>query len=341
MHHPVRMATAVVVAVAAAIAGGAVTAEPLPEPPSAFDVEIAALCTDVVNDTVQSERFTALGEGAEAGFEVLLAIREERIPDDTEISGWADAIAGQRSAVSDIVTELESYEPANDAVSTELLAWDLVTASGRDLADELSDRLTLLVTGDWDRVVAEWQPLEHDLVLDGELALAVLGQGESSHAARDCYHLFRPTLSVPDSGVEAYVAAAAICSDLVSAEQTSTYGDDLAAMLTVVFDVASGTTEPVDDETLAAMRRLGDHLVDVHEQLSAVDPADTADPDGWQAMLDYVAARGELVAERAAAAESGDEARLIEAFRPGQGRSDVPGWPFGLDRRDCAALQIA
>lgn len=297
------------------------SSEPLPELPPG----LLSTCTQVINDR---DQVVAL-DAARSSEDIYTAALADEVPSAGDLSRWRRTL---EAGIAQTTAELEVLRGA----STDP-AWVAVLIPLEDSLATRTARLEL-ANGPWPvgDDAALFGPI--DLLTDVDAALASLGM-----TGRDCESLAGD--SGPVEAFEEFITSAAIvCSAVLDRRRDLGYPAVQETMLTIVAQVFREEPVEVTDDALDALRAMTTEWEQTADDLATI-PGTVPDEEAWEEAQQIVQDRAALYAERLEALESGDAARIAEAFAPDQpetvdtlGTPDYPWARLELDRRDCRSI---
>ena len=326
----VSVVVAVVMTVAVVGCGGEEAPEPSPSPTSSEPLPelppgLLSTCTQVLNDR---DQVVAL-DAARSSEDVYTAVFADEVPSAADLSRWRRTL---EAGIAQTTAELEVLRSA----STDP-AWSAVLIPLEELLGRLEARLDL-TDASWpvSDDAALFGPI--DLLTDVDAALASLGM-----TGRDCESLAGD--SGPVEAFEEFITSAAIvCSAVLDRRRDLGYSAAQQSMLAAVAQVFREEPVEVTPELLDAMRAVATEWGQTADDLATI-PGTVPDDEAWEGAQQIVQDRADVYAERVEALESGDAARIAEAFAPDLpetvdtlGTPDYPWARLELDRRDCRSI---
>ncbi len=323
---PIRLVALGLTLTLAACGGDGGGPEGTPGPGGSADP--ASLCSEVLD-----ERDEAVGlAGRDAALDVIFWAQRAEPPAAAEAEAAAEAMAPWRDQ---LVADRERLAGA-DVDAADADDWELVVGLLDDEIDRLEERIALLEADD------DWAEAAVGIEFGGA------GAGEDAVAAldalgltgRDC-EVVAANPGTPAEGRDFVVAAAGVCSDIVTRRRAGSFVEDRDRVLQVLVSILDEEDVVADDELTAALDRTLAEWEATRDDLAGVDADDAPDPEGWEQVLRLAEDRVALFEGRAAALETGDQDEIAAAFDPE--RIGEPGWegfePNHLGGRDCRSVE--
>lgn len=328
---PVRLLALVVALTTGLVACGddggddrPVAATDLPASPfNSLPATPAELCTAVLNDR-DAEVAKA---GSDASLDVVLW-SQAGAPGADEVTAAAEAIEAWRDV---LVVDRERLAGAevDDAE-----AWEEVLGLIDAEVERLDERLAIATAPDFAEAT-------EGISLGGPGVDATAAVEELGLTGRDCEAIASFRVGAPAEHAAFYAEAATACATIVTRRRVGGYRADQEASLEVLAAVYREEEIELDEDTIAAVRRLRDEWRATAEDLGAIDPDDAIDPAGWQQVVDLAEQRAEGHGRRLAALEGGDLEEIAEVYVPEA--LGEPGWDGfatnGLEERDCRSVE--